>query len=156
MEPQILDDVFQSDPNYKLVEAAVGKRFANFLIDRFAAVFFSMIFVFIMGGMESLDNEDGISTLILYAGFLSYYVILEYAANGKTLGKLVTRTRVVTINGSKPQLMTVIGRTLVRLIPFEPFSFLGGRLNGWHDTLSRTMVIDEKLSVLPLSESDFV
>jgi hypothetical protein len=47
---------------------------------------------------------------------------------------------VVKHDGSRPNMKSIIIRTLSRLIPFEPFSFLTAE-RGWHDTLSVTYVV---------------
>ncbi|MFN7120071.1 MAG: RDD family protein, partial [Saprospiraceae bacterium] len=75
-----------------------------------------------------------------------YYILAEYLSKGKTLGKLVTGTRAVTLTGETPTLNQIIGRSFARVIPFEPFSYLGDSPNGWHDQLSETIVIDEAKS----------
>jgi uncharacterized RDD family membrane protein YckC len=51
---------------------------------------------------------------------------------------------VVKKDGSKPDIKTLVIRTLCRFIPFEPFSFLGATPRGWHDTYSDTYVIKKK------------
>ncbi len=38
---------------------------------------------------------------------------------------------------------TAFIRSLCRLISFEQFSYLGGGLNGWHDSLSNTQVVQD-------------
>jgi type II secretory pathway pseudopilin PulG len=45
-------------------------------------------------------------------------------------------------DGRKPPLKNILGRSLARYIPFEPFSFLtGSHPMGWHDRLSDTLVV---------------
>jgi len=36
---------------------------------------------------------------------------------------------------------SVLARTAIRCIPFEPFSFLGSDPEGWHDNWSKTRVV---------------
>ena len=72
--------------------------------------------------------------------YLSYYAILE-STTGRTLGKLITGTKVVDENGGPPSFGQVLGRTLCRCIPFEPFSFFSSDAVGWHDSLANTRVI---------------
>ncbi|MEK7253493.1 MAG: RDD family protein [Bacteroidota bacterium] len=73
-----------------------------------------------------------------------YYLVTETIFNGKTIGKFITKTVVVNMDGSPVAFPTVLGRSFARLIPFEAFSFLGASGRGWHDTLTKTMVVDEK------------
>jgi len=126
----------------ELPTAGLGARFLNFLIDGIIARF---VLVAILGAaLQSVGPGEraGLLTLpVLLAGMLGYYVVLE-AAFGWTLGKLITGTRVVRFDGSKPRVPQIIGRTFARYIPFEPFSLLfGSERQGWHDSLSGTRVV---------------
>ncbi len=62
----------------------------------------------------------------------------------KTLGKFVTKTKVVKLNGEKPTNEDIITRTFCRLIPFDRISFLFVK-NGIHDFLSKTKVVKDKV-----------
>jgi uncharacterized RDD family membrane protein YckC len=81
--------------------------------------------------------------LLFYAFLIGYYVVFE-ALLGKTIGKMVTKTKVVNMEGGKPSFLQIVVRSLVRFIPFEPFSFLGADATGWHDTMSDTRVINDE------------
>ena len=63
----------------------------------------------------------------------------------RTIGKLVTQTKVVLENGEKPAPETIILRSLCRFIPFNAISFLGNIPRGWHVTISKTFVVDLKV-----------
>lgn len=160
MNNQILDEAFHSEEEstYTLVAAGKGSRFVNNLIDKIAAILCSMVILGVLAGVGilDLDNEDSISNFFFYPIYLSYYLLLEYYANGKTLGKFITKTRVLTYEGEKPSFNQIVGRTLARLIPFDALSFLGSGYTGWHDSLSKTMVIDERESDMPLSNSELL
>jgi len=120
--------------------ATTGQRFANYLVDATATIALNFANGFALGLVGSRPGFFGRLALSILTVSI-YYVVLE-ARSGRTLGKLVTGTRVVGKDGSAPALGRVIGRTLARHIPFEPFSFLGGdRPVGWHDSLSGTRVI---------------
>ena len=72
---------------------------------------------------------------------LIYYFLSE-ALFSRSLGKLITGTKVVSCNKNrKPGALQILGRTLLRLMPFEWFSFLGDDPSGWHDKLSNTKVV---------------
>jgi len=75
-----------------------------------------------------------------------YYSLLETFLKGKSIGKFVTQTRAVREDGSELDFRTALIRSLCRVVPFEPFSFLGDSNSGWHDNWSKTMVIDETKS----------
>jgi uncharacterized RDD family membrane protein YckC len=70
---------------------------------------------------------------------VGYYFLCE-ATTGRTVGKLVSGTRVVTESGGKPTTLQILQRTLSRMVPFEPFSFFGPS-TGWHDRWSKTRVV---------------
>ncbi|KAF2515808.1 RDD family protein [Flavobacterium salilacus subsp. salilacus] len=134
--------------------APAGKRFANYLID-FAAqylvglligLFASLIYLlFGMNGFVTWISEmNPIQELLLSIGIqILYYGIFE-TTSSRTLGKLITGTKVVCYDGTKPDAGTIGIRTLCRFIPFEVFSFLGTNARGWHDSLSKTYVVDVK------------
>jgi len=72
-----------------------------------------------------------------------YYVGFETIWQ-RTPGKFITGTKVIRSDGSKPSLGIIFGRTLMRFVPFEAFSFLGARVYGWHDRCSGTYLIKAK------------
>ena len=143
-----------------LVLASGAKRFANFAIDYVVSLLFVAFVFFNLGvvlgllGNNSFQQENPvIDNLLYFLLSLSYYFVCEHFLNGRTIGKMITRTRVLDEAGNKPSPEQIIGRTFARLIPFEAFSFLGDEARGWHDSLPGTIVIDEKKSVL---KSDWV
>ena len=119
-------------------------RFVNFLID------FVVIFIFyglVVPNFEQFLTLTSkaelmiyrIGTLILF--FAIYYIPFEYKYQ-KTLGKIITKTKVVNFEGEKPELGDIVSRTFCRLIPFDRFSFFFTR-NGFHDAISKTKVIKD-------------
>lgn len=72
---------------------------------------------------------------------LPYYLVFEVGF-GTSPAKWLTRTRVVTADGSKPTRLRLLGRTLCRYLPLDQLSFIfdaNGR--GWHDLGSGTYVV---------------
>lgn len=122
--------------------AGKWRRFGTLLIDY--ACFVGCAFV--IGVMIALVfGEAGIASMqripdIVFGSvlMLAYYTFFE-GIWGRTPGKFILGTIVVTDEGGKPSLWQVVKRSLCRFIPFEPFSFLGER--GWHDTISNTAVV---------------
>ena len=112
------------------------RRFSDLLIDQLAMGVLSAI-------STAVRPDKSLNELVLESvvfPFL-YYTVLE-GVFGRTLGKLVTGTRVVALDGRRATLLQILGRTLARFIPFEPLSFFGrGAPIGWHDSLSNTRVI---------------
>lgn len=119
-----------------------GTRFLNFIIDFFACLSLAstasvVIDLFIDTiGRPSLQL---FSNIVFLGTIFAYYAIMEIKFQ-KTLGKFVTKTKVVTLNGEKPSNADIITRTFCRFIPFDCISFLFVR-NGIHDFLSKTKVI---------------
>lgn len=131
--------------------ASQGKRLANYLIDLIFFMIFSFIFGAILGIVLAIVSPSSIFVfeqdnllinylLAIIAGMI-YYSILE-ATTGRTIAKYITKTKVVNEEGVKPGFGTVLLRSLCRFIPLEPFSFLGSDHSGWHDKLSKTVVIE--------------
>ena len=118
--------------------ATMGQRFAVFLIDSVVT------FVLRLPVTVALAVR-GVGFFGILGGgvvvFLVYYVALEWGL-AATPGKLLLGLRVVSEGGGRAGFRQIAGRTLARMIPFEPFSFLNDkRPVGWHDSLSRTRVI---------------
>ena len=125
-----------------------GIRFVNFLIDIIAWLVLTFIISFIMGLFipVTTENEEFL-TLFAYAlfigTFVAYYAIMEIKFQ-KTIGKFVTKTKVVKMNGERPTDGDIIARSFCRLIPFDRLSFLFVK-NGIHDFLSKTKVIKDNI-----------
>ncbi|HMP91624.1 MAG TPA: RDD family protein [Phnomibacter sp.] len=68
-----------------------------------------------------------------------YYTLAEKLLKGKTLGKLLTRTNAIRADGNPLTLKDSLMRSLVRCVPFNALSALGGIL--WHDSWTHTMVV---------------
>ncbi len=142
------------DKFHEIRPAGNWKRFGNYLIDYIAIYIFSMVVgvvvVLLSGeaGLQRLENITPIEEIALgFIVYSSYYLLLEFYT-GKTIGKLFTGTRVVNEQGGKPTFNQIVGRSLSRLIPFEPLSFFGASGRGWHDRFSKTYVIETRNSGL--------
>lgn len=120
-------------------------RFIHFIVDTIAFVILTIIFAFVLGLFinptdQSLMNLMGY--LMLAAGFFGYYVFMETKFQ-KTIGKFITKTKVVNKNGTRPEVGDIVRRTFCRLIPFDRVSFLFTP-NGFHDKLSDTTIIKDE------------
>lgn len=116
-------------------------RFVNFIIDVLLLRFIAFLLVqsiFSYSFVRYLDKNQGAAWLLGMLMLFLYYFIFE-TLTGRTLGKLITSTKVVTADGSKPDAMAIIRRSLVRLVPFEPLS--GNKNTWWHDRWTGTLVI---------------
>ncbi len=148
--------------------AHIIKRMFNTLIDTMIIMAIFSLF----GNIDDLKNallvkatnNNNNNALSIFATiFVLYYPILEYFF-GKTIGKFITRTKVISNDGNKVSLLQCIGRVFSRFLPFEYLSFI---INGifrsdakqysiaeyfsylinesvfWHDSLPNTLVIED-------------
>jgi uncharacterized RDD family membrane protein YckC len=137
--------------------ASSGRRFANYILDSTACFILYFLFGLAVGTVgNAIFGNAWTSKILYYFGVIiipvlsmvtiaAYYVLPEFVW-GKTFGKLVTRTIVITADGRRPSLGQIIGRTLARFIPFEPLAFilLGSYPVGLHDSLSHTRVVEDR------------
>jgi len=143
-----------SEPTYEIVQASTGKRFANYLIDLlffYLIIFFWAIIAAILfpEAVEGLDEDgsafgsfgDRIVSLIIYGVIMS---LIEAIFRGKSIGKLITGTKAVNMDGSDISFSKAFQRGFTRIIPFEPLSAFGNPSHPWHDKWTDTYVIDEK------------
>jgi len=101
---------------------------------------------FVLGAAEVdfIFNLSRLEEVLLeWSIYVLYYVVMEYNFQ-VSVGKLITGTVVVDVNGKKPTLKAIVGRSFSRLVPFDAFSFLGSDTIGWHDTWSGTRVVKKK------------
>ena len=132
------EEIFEPEP------ASKGKRILNLIIDYIGFLALSFL-IGVLGQIPALEGlVEGFFSLpdamLGFVVFLIYYPPLEIIF-GRTLGKLVTGTKVVDEKGKKPKAIQILIRTFCRFIPFEAFSFLGDTGRGWHDSIPNVYVI---------------
>lgn len=120
-------------------------RFLNFFID------FSIWLVLAFTAIVLLDHFlptvdhftiNALAYTVMAGLFLAYYLILESRFQ-KTVGKFITGTKVVRLNGEKAAAGVIVRRTLFRLIPLDWISYFFFK-NGMHDSLSGTIVVKDR------------
>ena len=137
-------------------KASQGIRLINYVIDYiivysfffFLGAFAMLLFQFV--GVDFLLNfVNWIAELnrfqdILMTGFVyfSYTFLMEYFTKGRTIGKYITGTKVVSTDLQTIGAQQYFIRNISRLVPFDALSFLGN--NGWHDSWSDTRVVNFK------------
>ncbi|MBI3463822.1 MAG: RDD family protein [Planctomycetes bacterium] len=152
------DSLWPMEPG-ELPLASQGKRFLNFVIDTVITSFLSMFVGIVIGvayavsavssgtaiGPDDEASLESMSFLINLGVIFGYFAITEGLFQ-RSLAKFITGTRVVTADGGRPSFGQILGRSLARFIPFEPFSFFGGKgfPVGWHDSLSGTRVVQRR------------
>lgn len=153
MEEQ--QESFLSEIEFTPVQASMGKRFLNYLID--VIVFYvlvialGIIMAIIWPDFLSYNNSTDIGTSILMrivymALFGLYMSAMEAIFKGRSVGKFITGTKAVYEDGSNISLETAFQRGMSRVVPFEPFSAFGEPPYPWHDKWTNTYVIDLKAS----------
>ena len=123
-----------------------GIRFLNFIIDFFVWIILATIISFILGFFIEPTSEGMIRLygyILIFGTYIGYYAIMEIKFQ-KTVGKFITKTKVVKMNGEKPEKSDIFSRTVSRLLPFDPISFLFMK-NGIHDILSKTRLAKDKI-----------
>lgn len=139
--------------NKKLISSD-RDRFFNCIVDFvfiLILIFISTLFIVIVGNIFQLDVYNMWVEVIIFLGMtgtyisfaIFYYLVFE-SLFGRTMGKIITGSIVVDENGLKPGFSIVCIRTLSRLIPFDALSFLSKSGRIWHDSLSKTYVVEKK------------
>ena len=134
--------------------ASKWARFWNFSIDSLFFLIFYFAMVVIISIVLSFTDEQAansfansfegkheflqrlISTLV-YALFMTFQ---ETLTKGRSLGKWITKTKVLTEDGETPSTLSFLKRNFSRCVPFELFSALFD-LIPWHDQWSDTRVV---------------
>ena len=131
--------------------ASKGQRFLNFVIDLLIIYIIAISIVATINIIGDVTNSYGASMWVkslsmienLFFGLVIlffYYAFMEMYFS-RTFAKYFTKTIVVRVDGSKPNTKNFMIRTVSRLNPIDPFSFLGKTERGLHDTLSATYVV---------------
>jgi uncharacterized RDD family membrane protein YckC len=136
-----IDNIFEKNKYYP---ARWWKRLINYFLD--LSIFYFLIFVisFIAAifSIKLYKNIWWVDFLISLSIYSLYYISTELLM-GRSIAKFITRTFVISSDGVKLDLNTIIIRTLCRFIPFEPFSLISSCPIGWHDSISHTLVVEK-------------
>jgi uncharacterized RDD family membrane protein YckC len=138
-----MENNLHAERNFNLSQLAHwSQRLFNLVIDMAVIIGLQIIILYSLKNVITpIYSESSFNLLFGIIAFF-YYVIFEYFT-GKTIGKFIIKTRVLTDGGQKPTLKTIIVRTLCRFIPFEMISCINVRAHGWHNTLSKTIVLPD-------------
>jgi len=129
------------------IPAPIIKRFVNRMVDLFIISFIAILCVALFTNID-INNlntlvKDKLFSQIILVIVLLYYSILEFVL-GKTIGKFITKTKVVSTNNSKLTFLQCLLRSLLRdIIPFEFITILLFKTSFLHDILPKTMVIED-------------
>lgn len=129
-----------------------GPRFGHFLVDMLLFQILMYLVDFLFDLLSNLTNFsvgmnltiDLLVSIISLLLFPAYYAFFEYNWQ-KSPGKFLTKSVVIDEYGNKPELKAIILRSVIRLVPFEPFSCYDSSYSyGWHDKWSKTWVVSEE------------
>ena len=112
-----------------------GTRIINFAVD---AIVISVISTMIMAIFNAYHLF-----VISYIVQVLYYFLFELTS-GQTIGKKITNTIVVDMNNVQPGAGRILWRTILRLNPFDAFTYLFGQEQGGHDLISKTRLVSKK------------
>lgn len=118
-------------------------RLANFIIDSLVwlILYLSIAYIidlyFVSFNSYSVNYIYSITLGLLI--YLIYYSLCEYYFH-RTIGKFLTKTKVIYRYNESITYSVILKRTLYRLIPIDIFYYFFSR-NGLHDKLSNTLVI---------------
>jgi uncharacterized RDD family membrane protein YckC len=141
----------------KFVRASAFQRSINYLVDAIAFNIILLVFMYFVTALSIIEVEDletnslGFEIFERLAWFVAYafYMgIFETLCKGKSLGKFLTGTKAVFINGDRLSIYAAFARGFFRVIPFNPLSAFGTPCRPWHDKWTDTMVIDENRSYI--------
>ena len=108
-------------------------RLYNFLID--STIFYILVLLLSMLLKEHV--ERGVLKYFMILFYYLYYLTFEFIL-GQTIGKMITKTKIIDIkSGQKPGFTRILIRSLSRLIPIDFLSYLFSS-HGIHDILSKT------------------
>jgi uncharacterized RDD family membrane protein YckC len=94
-------------------------------------------------------NQAIIWDFLILIVFFGYYTLFEFYFQ-RTIGKYLTGSLVVNEYGDTPDFKTICLRTIIRIIPLNPYSFFWTDDHRfWHDTWTKTFVVSkDELSLI--------
>ena len=120
-----------------IYQAGIGTRVLNFLVDTILiAVLTIAVFKYWKFYVFYYHMPHYNFWVFFFVVLFVYYAVLE-SLWGRTPGKWFSFTKVVDMKGNKPSIVTILFRSLIRLVPidFLFIPFIGAPL---HDYLSKT------------------
>ncbi len=104
--------------------ATVFERIVAWVIDFFVIIGYILIATTLTGML--FDYEDwNFGWIGLTTPALLYHFLSEWLLNGRSLGKMAMRIKVVRLDGSPPHVGNYLIRWVFRLIDCDPFFFYG-------------------------------
>lgn len=140
-------------PSYSedILPASTLKRFLNFALD---GLLFSLVAMSVLLILRNFGQINESSKLLIFfvvrSGiYVGLYFIFEMIFQ-KTPAKFLTKTIVISHDGSKPTPLQILIRSCYRVMPLEQISVLFsgeiGKNFWWHDSWSKTIVVNDNNS----------
>jgi uncharacterized RDD family membrane protein YckC len=130
---------------FRTVNSISGlKRFLHFFID--SVIILVVLYILNLSFEFEFTKRYFFSTIYIIPSlhylilYFLYFFILEFYFQ-TTIGKTLTNSLVIDIYGNKPTLKTSLLRSLIRLIPWDPYTFIYED-RGWHDKWTDTYVVN--------------
>lgn len=144
MDNSLLDFDEIAKDDFRNHLAPKWKRFINLLVDVYGIQIAFRVFyaLYVEENPQGWDNVMVNIYAVLIC--LVVYFVSEFYT-GKTLGKLITGTKVISTDDDKPTTQQILYRTLSRIVPFEPFSMFFSN-TAWHDDWSDTVVVNNNFN----------
>ncbi|MFT5822183.1 MAG: putative RDD family membrane protein YckC [Crocinitomix sp.] len=119
-------------------------RLIHHIVDLLLVITVCSSEVWHLGGLFfwELEYAVGMSIAFLLSMLIARFIYYPFFETvfGTTPGKILTGSIVRKEDGSRLKLMNAVNRTFIRMVPFEPLSFLGNSA-GWHDKWTNTKVV---------------
>ena len=136
-----------STQRIRVLPAPIGSRsvrFAHYIVDNLYLNSLILSSISFFSGNygwsdSSFDYYQFVNIAFAFLMPFIYYTVCE-AGFRQSIGKVLTGAFVCSEKGSVPGFARILGRSLCRYIPFEPFSFLPDPMAKWHDKFSGTDV----------------
>lgn len=147
--------------------AGIGSRFIAALLDSlillFALIVLAVLRAFIVPALGAIGTKAaswgvGVYLVSVFLLLWGYFTLFEAFNNGRTLGKLVAKIRVIHQSGRGMNFVESLSRNLVRYIDFIPFFygvgivalFLSRRHQRLGDMVAGTLVVRDREVEAPL------
>ena len=109
-----------------------ASKFCHWFTDILLAV---LLLLFVL---KSLFDKATLSWIMISVYYLYYFTMELFA--GQTIGKMITRTKMIPSDAQKPGIFNIVLRTFLRMIPIDFISYFFNA-NGIHDNFSNTKLL---------------
>lgn len=129
--------------------ASKGQRFVNYIIDTviyFVSWYVLMVIIVVAWNLAISPTDYNSSAFMILIGisptilYVPFYAFCESVSSCRSIGKFITKTKTVRLDGNKFAIKDALFRSLIRLIPIEPFTAFSNR-GLWHDRWTKTRVV---------------